>query len=97
MKGGFGIPELDNDNIHGRENGIRHYYRIANEAAHEHLLGSGYGSISQVEESGEGNLPLRSITHGENKLAADEKDAGKAENNEYVQPDMMSERVQLWI
>ena len=42
MKGGFWVSELDNNNVDGRKDRIRHNYRIANKTAHEHFLGSGW-------------------------------------------------------
>lgn len=42
-------------------------------------------------------LPLRSITHRENELCTDQKDACKTQNDEYNQAYSMAERVKFGI
>lgn len=40
------------------------------------------------------DLPLRSISHGENELSTDQQDTGKSQNNKYIQPNSMAKRVE---
>lgn len=42
-------------------------------------------------------LPLRTIPHGEDELAAYEKDASESQDDEYIQSYSVSERVEFWI
>jgi hypothetical protein len=45
----------------------------------------------------EASLPLRPISHRQDKLYTDQEDAGKTEDDKKVESDVMSERVDEWI